>query len=137
MRCCGRILLLEKKDHGIGVQEWVFQRADIHGHRVCVVLQHNNRRLYSSFTDAHAFWEYYAKFKGRRCFYWINRSQERPEETSLLHFDIEWLSETSKDDPTTEERLQILKAAINSCLPKPCTFAAEKLGRPSVKMEHG
>ena len=101
-----------------------------------MVLQHNGRRLYTSFTDAHAFWDYYAQFKGRRCFYWINRSHERPEETSLLHFDIEWLSETPEDDPTTEERLQILKAAINSCLPKPCTFTAERLGRPSVKRKH-
>ena len=117
--------------HSKGVQEWVLHNADKHNHKVCIVLQHQGRRLYTSFPDAHAFWEYYSKFKGKRCFYWINRSQERREEISLLHFDIEWYSATPGDDPSTTERLHILKTAVNSSLPKPCTFTEERLSRPS------
>ena len=119
--------------HCKGVQEWVLRNADEHSRKVCIVLQHQGRRLYTSFPDAHAFWKYYSKYKGRRCFYWINRSQELPGEISLLHFDVEWLSATPGDDPTTAERLHILKTAINSCLPTPCTFTEERLSRPSPK----
>ena len=117
--------------HSKGVQEWVLHNADKHNHKVCIVLQHQGRRLYTSFPDAHAFWEYYSKFIGKRCFYWINRSQELRREISLLHFDIEWYSATPGDDPTTTERLHILKTAVNSSLPKPCTFTEERLSRPS------
>ena len=119
--------------HCKGVQEWVFQNADEHNRRVCIVLEHQGRRFYSSFPDTHAFWTYYSKFKGRRCFYWINRSQKLPREVSLLHFDIEWLSATPGDDPATTERLHVLKTAISSSLPKPCTFTEERLSRPSPK----
>ena len=125
-----------KKKNGKKVQDWVLQKADARKHKACVVLEHNTGRLYTSFPNAHAFWEYYSRYKGRRCFYWINRSHGQAEEISLLHFDIEWFSATTEDDPTTEERLQILRAAINNSLPKPCEFTLERLSRPSPKGNH-
>ena len=125
-----------KKPNGKKVQEWVFRKADARKHKVCVVLEHHTGRLYTSFLDAQTFWKYYSEYKGRRCFYWINRSHGQKDETSLLHFDIEWLSATAEDDPTTQERLQILKVAIEKGLPKPCKFTWERLGRLSPKGNH-
>ena len=71
------------------VQWWTFDIARNRKHKVCVVLLWQNSRLFGSFANAVAFWEYYSSFQGRRCFYWINRSYEIKEETSILHFDIE------------------------------------------------
>ena len=78
------------KESGSGLQLFVLKRADHLGHRVCVVLESFGRRLYSSFINVQHFWWYYSNFKGRRCFYWINRSFEVSNENSLLHFDVEW-----------------------------------------------
>ena len=57
-----------KKHNGKGVQEWVFQRVDTQSQKVCVVLEWNRRRLYTSFPDAPIFWNYYVSFKGKRYF---------------------------------------------------------------------
>ena len=123
----------QMKPKGKRVQKWVLQRADSRNHKVCVALEWNGKRIFTSFPDAPTFWKYYASFKGRRCFYWINRSFELPTETSLLYFDVEWYSATTSDDPTTGERLRILKNAVNACLPKPCSFQTENLCRPCPK----
>ena len=125
--------LWKMKPNGKKVQEWMFQRADARNHKVCVELEWNRKRIFSSFPDAPTFWKYYVTFKGRRCFYWINRSFEQPAESSLLYFDVEWYSATTTNDPTTAERVRILKNAINACLPKPCSFQEERLCRPCPK----
>ena len=115
-----------KKSSGMDVPE---SRRSKRNHKVCVELEWNRKRIFSSFPDAPTFWKYYVTFKGRRCFYWINRSFEQPAESSLLYFDVEWFSATTTNDPTTAERVRILKNAINACLPKPCSFQEERLCR--------
>ena len=88
---------------GSGPQKFVFQRADNLNHLVCIVLESWGRRLYGSFVNAQHFWAaYYPRFKGKRCFYWINRSFEVPGESSQLHFDVEWF--TPIRDPTAGEK---------------------------------
>ena len=78
-----------------GLRDFVLSRAEHLRHKVCVILEHQGQRLYSSFQDRFHFWKYYSSYKGTRCFYWINRSFERKQETALLHFNIEWYSSTT------------------------------------------
>ena len=110
-----------------GPQKFVFQRADTIDHRVCIVLENWGRRLYSSFANVQHFWSYYSSFKGERCFYWLNRSFELPNESSLLHFDVEWYTPTF--DPKASEKLNCICNAINSALPSPVRILREKLSR--------
>ena len=115
------------KKKGSGLQQFVFNRADRANHRVCIVLQSHGRRLYSSFPDAIHFWNYYAAFKGKRCFYWINRSFVIPGEVSLLHLDIEWWSQ--KRDTLAEKKITAICSAINEALPKPVAILKDNLSR--------
>ena len=85
------------------VQRWVFDIAKNRNHKVCIVLLWRKSRLYGSFTNAEALWEYYSRFQDRRCFYWINRSYEIKEEASTLRFDIEWF--TKNEDESATEKL--------------------------------
>ena len=116
---------------GLGPQKWVFNMADEKGHKVCVMLQRSSRRHYASFDNIETFWAYYRSFQGPRSFYWINRSYELEGETSILYLDIEWYSET--EDPSAEERLAIIKNALQTCLPRPCQITEERLSRPNSK----
>ena len=95
---------------------------------MCIVLLWGKSRLYSSFTNFHKFWNYYTHFKGRRCFYWINRSFEITEEKSILHFDIEWF--TKEEDPNTTEKLQLIKTAVVALTSNTIIFHEEQLSRP-------
>ena len=69
-RCniAGQNFWLSKK-RGSGLQQFVFNRADKLDHRVCVVLEHFGRRLYTSFSKTADFWKYYSEFKGKICLY--------------------------------------------------------------------
>ena len=116
---------------GLGPQKWVFNKADEKGHKVCVMLQRSSRRHYASFDNIETFWAYYRSFQGPRSFYWINRSYELEGEMSILYLDIEWYSET--EDPSAEERLAIIKNALQTCLPRPCQITEERLSRPHYK----
>ena len=91
------------KKRGSGLQQFVLDCTVNAKHRVCVVLQSHGRRLYTSFVDAGHFWNYYVSFKGKRCFYWINRSFGISKEVSLLHLDIEWY--TQCQDPDAERKI--------------------------------
>ena len=115
------------KRKGSGLQKFVFARADKMHHRVCVVLEYWGRRLYGSFADAGAFWQYYSTFKGKRCFYWINRSFELQEEVSLLHLDVEWL--TDQPDPLAEQKLNTICEAVQASLPMTVEILREDLSR--------
>ena len=115
------------KKSGSGLQQFVFDRADKLKHRVCVVLEHYGRRLYTSFSDAGVFWDYYAHFKGKRCFYWINRSFELSRESSLLHLDLEWY--TDSRDTQVKAKLQAIRKAINAALPHNVEILEEDLSR--------
>ena len=90
-----------------------------------MVLEYYKRRLYSSFSNASTFWDYYSEFKGKRCFYWINRSYELPKEMSLLHLDIEWY--TSTRDVQGAAKILSIREAIISALPLPVGIFEEDL----------
>ena len=109
------------------VQRWTFDIARNRKHKVCVVLLWQKCRLYGSFTNTLAFWEYYSNFQERRCFYWINRSFQVKEEATILHFDIEWF--TKEEDTTAPERLCLIKTAVATLSSIPISFREEKLSR--------
>ena len=109
------------------MQQFVYDHADGLHHRVCIVLEHYSRRLYTSFSDAGEFWNYYSTFRGKRCFYWINRSYEKTWEASLLHLDIEWYT-NSRDTQTAHKLLTICKA-VNAALPCEVEILREDLSR--------
>ena len=113
------------------VQKWTFDIAEKRNHKVCIILLWGTSRLYSSFPNAHEFWNYYSRFQGRRCFYWINRSYEIDEETSILHFDIEWY--TKKEDPSALEKLRLIKTATMALTNKTISFHEERHSRPHQK----
>ena len=110
-----------------GLQQFVFSRADKLEHRVCVVLEHYGRRLYTSFADVSVFWDYYSAYRGKRCFYWINRSFEVSREASLLHFDLEWY--TDLQDTQVAAKLLAVRNAINTALPRKVKILEEDLSR--------
>ena len=66
-------------------------------------------------------------FQGKRCFYWLNRSFEVPNENSLLHFDVEWY--TPLRDPKAAEKLDRICNIVNSALPSPVKILRENLSR--------
>ena len=115
------------KQKGSGLQQFVFNQADKLKHGVFVVLQHLDRRLFTSFSDAAIFWDYYSKFKGKRCFYWINRSFEMSKESSLLHFDIEWW--TDSRDTHAKAKLFAIRKSFNTALPQNVQILEEDLSR--------
>ena len=110
------------------VQQWTFDIADKHGHKVCVVLLWEKSRLYGSFPDVKRFLADYSNFQGRRCFYWINRSYEIKEELSILHFDVEWY--TMKQDLTAAGRLLEIQKVIHETFGDHITIFEEQLSRP-------
>ena len=115
------------KKRGSGLQKFVLDRADSPQHRVCVVLEYWGRRLYCSFATPTTLWKYYSTFKGKRCFYWINRSFELQEEASLLHLDVEWTTE--RPDPLAQEKLNTICAAVQASLPNNVEILREGLSR--------
>ena len=110
------------------VQQWTFDIACKRSHKVCIVLLWRDSRLYSSFSDVEAFWEFYSRFQDRRCFYWINRSSGIKEEASILHFDVEWY--TKNDDPNAAKRLSLIKTTVAAPTSSPISFYEERLSRP-------
>ena len=109
-----------------GLRDFVLTRADNLRHCVCVILEHQGQRLYSSFQDRFHFWEYYSSYKGTRCFYWINRSFKRKQETALLHFNIEWYS------PTTDlnaNKIDMICNTIQTAIARKVPLIKENLSR--------
>ena len=110
-----------------GQRHSVISRADSLGHRVCVILEHQGQRMYSSFRDRFQFWEYYKSYKGDRCFYWINRSFKLQKESSLLHFDIEWFSQTY--NPKAHNKINLICNTIQTALARKVPLIKENLSR--------
>ena len=70
-------------------QAELFRLANLDGHRVSIALEIHGTRFFTSFLDYNTFLDYYATFKGLRCFYTIDRLYSVNAENSMLHMDVE------------------------------------------------
>ena len=90
---------------GRGSQAELFSLADKEGHRVCIALEKYGTRIFTSFEGYREFVDFYLKYRGKRCFYTIDRSSTSKVDNSLLHFDIEWYT----DEPDKTYAAKIAK----------------------------